>query len=157
MDHTERHISLSRKYPPSEPCGCRVCLSYCQRPGWWTVLEAEKAVGAGLAWRMMLEISPDNRFAVLSPAFRGNENQYALQLYSIQGCTFLKNNLCELYNTGYQPIECRFCHHTRYGSGKNCHRDLERDWNTKYAKRLIIRWGNLTDFWKRQNLTVEER
>ena len=46
---------------------CEVCLTYCARPGWWTVEEAARAMDAGYSDRMMLEISPELTFGVLSP------------------------------------------------------------------------------------------
>ena len=149
--------SLKEKYPPSAPCACEICVNYCMRPGWWTVEEAEKAIKAGLAKRMMLEISPEQNFAVLAPAFKGNEGDYALQIYSKQGCTFLVNERCELFGMDYQPMECRYCHHERKGAGIKCHSDIEKEWNSNEAKRLIVRWGNLIGFWERKGLKVEEK
>jgi hypothetical protein len=90
MTINPKKASLYEKFPPSEPCSCASCVSFCKRPGWWTVDEAEKAIEAGLAGRMMLEISPEHNFGVLSPAFKGNEANYAMQLYAEQGCTFLE-------------------------------------------------------------------
>lgn len=106
---------------------------------------------------MMLEISPERNFSVLSPAFKGNEGNYALQVYSLNGCTFYQKGFCELFGKGLQPLECRFCHHDRKGLGIKCHLDIEKEWNTKQAKRLIVRWGNLTGFWKRQGLIMVEK
>jgi hypothetical protein len=148
---------LYEKYPPSEPCSCDVCVNYCRRPGWWTVGEAENAIKAGFAGRMMLEMSPDKRFGVLSPAFKGNEGEYSYQVFSKNGCTFLKSGLCELFGTGLQPLECRYCHHDRKGLGIKCHLDIEKEWQSDDAKRLIIRWGNQTGFWQRQGLIVREK
>lgn len=142
-----RKKSLSERYPPSEPCSCKVCLSYCRRPGWWTVEEAARAMQAGRADRMMLEMSPDRSFGVLSPAFRGCEGQFASNQYANRGCTFLVNDLCELHGTGLMPLECRFCHHDRPGLGPRCHADIERDWNTAAGRALVVRWSNLTNFW----------
>lgn len=150
-------LNLHEKYPPSEPCSCEKCISFCNRPGWWTVEEAEKAIVAGYANRMMLEIAPEEDFGVLSPAFKGNECNYSFQLFSKNGCTFLQNGLCELHGSGLEPLECRFCHHDRTGLGLKCHLDLENEWKTAAAKRLIVRWGNLTGFWKRQGLEVVEK
>ena len=150
-------MKLIEKYPPSAPCSCDTCRNYCVRPGWWTVEEAEMAIKAGYADRMMLEISPEKDFGVLSPAFKGNEVNYALQIYSKNGCTFLNDGLCELFGTGHQPLECRFCHHDRKGKGPECHAAIEKEWNTPHAKRIIVRWGNLTGFWERQGLRVEEK
>jgi len=150
-------MAIENEFPPSRPCSCEVCTGYCRRPGWWTVREAEMAIAAGYADRMMLEISPGFDFAVLSPAFRGNECQYALELYAAEGCTFLKDNLCGLFGSGFQPLECRYCHHEREGTGENCHRAIGEEWNSEHAKRLIVRWGNLTGFWLKQGMEVHEK
>jgi hypothetical protein len=150
-------MNLKEKYPPSEPCSCEICRGYCIRPGWWTVEEAEKVTETAYAKRMMLEISPEHNFGVLSPAFKGNETNYALQELSENGCTFFDNGLCELFGTGLQPLECRFCHHDRKGEGIICHSDIEKEWNTARAKRVIVRWGNQTGFWQRQGLKVVEK
>ena len=131
---------LYEKYPPSEPCSCIICVNYCKRPGWWTVDEAWKALEHRMAHRMMLEISPEFTFGVLSPAFKGNEGNYAFQIFAGNGCTFLKNNLCELYNTGLQPLECRYCHHSRKNEGIKCHLDIENDWNTCKGQELVKLW-----------------
>ena len=145
----KRKKSLAEKYPPSEPCSCSICVSYCRRPGWWTVEEAARAIDAGYAGRMMLEMSPDRSFGVLSPAFRGCEQQFATNKYAAQGCTFLKDGLCELHAPDLTPLECRYCHHDRPGQGTLCHADIERDWNTVAGRALVVRWSNMTDFWKR--------
>ncbi|HEX2980297.1 MAG TPA: hypothetical protein VHO48_08540 [Anaerolineaceae bacterium] len=138
---TRFHKTLAEKYPPSEPCGCEICLGYCVRPGWWTVAEAARAIAAGYAPRMMLEIAPERTFGVLSPAFKGCEGKLALNLYAKRGCTFLHNGLCELHGTGFQPLECRFCHHDRVGQGLRCHADLEKDWHTPAGQALVEEWG----------------
>lgn len=138
--HCRLPLSLQDKYPPSEPCGCDVCKSYCQRPGWWTVEEAEKAIMAGYGPRMMLEMSPDFRHGVLSPAFRGCESNFALQQFSTFGCNFLDKGLCELHGTGLEPLECCFCHHTRKGLGQDCHAALEEDWRTAAGQGLVAKW-----------------
>ena len=147
-----RKKTLSEKYPPSEPCTCEACLSYCKRPGWWTVDEAAQALAAGHGPRMMLEMPPDHSFGVLSPAFKGNEINFALDMYKNNGCTFLEDGLCELHGSDVQPLECRFCHHTRSGLGPKCHADIERDWNTPAGRALVVRWSKLTGFWERLNL-----
>jgi hypothetical protein len=139
--------SITEKYPPSEPCGCEICLGYCARPGWWTVEEAARAINGGYANRMMLEMSPDRSFGVLSPAFKGCEGSFALNLYASQGCCFLKDYLCELHGTGFQPLECRFCHHDRPGLGPRCHAELEKDWNTPAGQALVVNWSKLTGLW----------
>jgi len=135
--------TLSEKYPPSAPCSCEVCVGFCDRPGWWTVTQADQAIQAGYAQRMMLELSPDRTFGVLSPAFKGCEGNLALEIFSKNGCTFLKNGLCELFESGFEPLECLFCHHERSGQGVLCHQDLEDDWNSHRGKLLVEQWGTL--------------
>ena len=142
---------LSEKYPPSEPCSCEICLTYCLRPGWWTVEEAERAIAAGFHTRMMVEMSPGLAFGVLSPAFRGCEGNFALKNFARNGCNFLVNGLCELHGTGLMPLECRFCHHDRKGQGVECHLAIEKEWNTKRGQALIGKWGRLTGFWERMD------
>ena len=136
----EGHISLEERFPPSEPCSCDFCTRCCKRPGWWTVAQAERAFQAGYAGRMMLEVAPDFRFGVLSPAFRGCEGNFALKEYAQAGCTFLKKGLCALHATGFEPIECLFCHHDRVGQGPVCHRALEKDWDSVAGRRLVNNW-----------------
>ena len=150
MSHTE----LEKKYPPSEPCSCKICVDFCRRPGWWSVEQAAGALAEGYADRMMLEISPERTFGVLSPAFKGNEGNFALQIYARQGCTFLKEDLCELFGTGLQPLECRFCHHSRQGLGPKCHAALEKDWHSKAGQELIAKWNETTRLFERQGLLL---
>jgi hypothetical protein len=140
-----KNNSFYQKFPPSEPCACEVCQYFCNRPGWWLVVEARDAIGCGYAHRMMLEISPEFSFGVLSPAFKGNEGIVALQINSRNGCTFLENSRCALFNESFEPAECRFCHHERIGQGKICHREIERDWNTSKGKRLVRQWCEIVN------------
>jgi hypothetical protein len=95
---------------------------------------------------MMLEISPERTFGVLSPAFRGCELNFATQEYSRNGCTFHANNACELHGTGSQPLECRFCHHDRAGEGIACHGAIEQEWNHPEGWAIVDRWINIVDF-----------
>ena len=132
--------TLLEKYPPSQACACDICVGYCIRPGWWTVEQATQALDAGYGNRMMLEIAPELTFGVLSPAFKGCEKSFATNHFAKNGCTFLKNDRCELYGTGYQPLECRFCHHERRGLGPRCHADLEKDWKTAAGQILVDKW-----------------
>jgi len=146
--NTGHLFNLVSKYPPSEPCSCKVCLGYCIRPGWWTVSESARAIDAGYADRMMFEMSPERSFGVLSPAFKGCEGGFALEFYADKNCTFLHEGLCELHGTTFQPLECRFCHHSRTGQGQKCHADIEKDWHTPAGYALVKKWGNITGFWE---------
>jgi hypothetical protein len=104
------------------------------------VEEASRAIDLGYGDRMMLEVSPEMTFGVISPAFKGAEKNFALQEHSANGCTFLKDSLCELFETSVQPLECRFCHHDRIGLGKKCHDALEKDWNTHAGQKVVKKW-----------------
>lgn len=148
MKKRTKRKSLSDKYHSSEPCNCDICLAYCQRPGWWAVEEAAKAIRYGYANRMMLEISPERTFGVLSPAFKGCEGKLALNKYANNGCNFLMNNLCEIYTTGLLPLECRFCHHERAGLGQKCHLDIEKEWKTEIGKAQVSKWAKQFGLYK---------
>lgn len=147
-----QRTTLVERYPPSPPCACDTCVAYCQRPGWWTVEEATSAIAAGFGPRMMLEMSPDRSFGVLSPAFAGNEGDFALDRHKSRGCTFLKENRCELHHTGLEPLECRFSHHDRTGQGPDCHAAIGHDWDSDAGRALVTRWARLTGFWERLGL-----
>ena len=122
---------LSERFPPSDPCECDICRSYCVRPGWWTVEEAARALAAGYGNRMMLELSPDRSYGVLSPAFAGCEGAFAMQEFAKNGCNFYRQGLCGLYGTGFEPLECRYCHHEREGMGLVCHDAIAQQWRAE--------------------------
>jgi hypothetical protein len=136
----KKKLNLNDVYPPSEPCACDICVSYCLRPGWWTVGEAKAAIESGYGARIMLEVAPEGGWGVLSPSFRGCEGFIASQEASDNGCNFLKENLCELFGTGFQPLECRYCHHDRTGTGLDCHSALEREWHSPEGQKLVEVW-----------------
>lgn len=156
MGKSKRRIkpiqSLYQQFSPSDPCSCEICLSYCKRPGWWTVNEADRAIEAGYANRMMLEMAPDLCFGVISPAFRGCEVNFASNLFAGNGCTFLKDQRCELHGSGFQPLECRFCHHDRAGEGKKCHYAIEKEWNSLRGKSIVVKWTEITHFKEQQQM-----
>lgn len=138
-------MNLIDKYPDSESCSCEICISYCMQPGLWTVDEAEKAINAGLGDRMMLEIMTDLKFGILSPAYKKNESEFSQQIHSLNGCTFFKDNKCEIHNTENLPLECRFSHHSRHGQGNQCHEDIMSEWKTTEGQELIKKWIKLVE------------
>lgn len=147
--HGRRKKSLAERFPPSAPCACPVCAGYCARPGWWSVAEAVRVIQAGYGQRMMLEVAPEGTFGVLSPAFRGCEGGFARNALAARGCNFHQEEGCQLFGTGLQPLECRFCHHERPGQGPLCHAALEEDWNTPAGRALVIRWCKRSGLWAR--------
>ena len=138
---------LEERFRPSAPCSCETCVSYCMRPGWWTVNEAKAAFATGLAPRMMLEMAPDLSFGVLAPGFKGCEGGFARQNCWGCGCTFLHNRRCELFGSGFSPLECLFCHHERAGQGQACHAAIEKDWRAN-GQELVKRWVGLMGLWE---------
>ena len=89
----------------------------------------------------MLELAPEMNFAVLSPAFKGCEKNFALQEFSFFGCNFLKDGICEIHDRDFLPLECAYCHHSRKGLGKKCHADIvEQDWKTLKGQILVRQW-----------------
>jgi hypothetical protein len=147
--------ALNEKYPASESCTCDICIGYCRRPGWWTVDEAEKAINAGYAARMMLEVSPKKQFAVLSPALKCCEQSLVKKELAKKECTFLKDGRCELFDKGLMPLECRFCHHERQGTGLACHIDIGNSWNSNKGRTLVLKWIRNTDFIKKLKCQVK--
>ena len=143
---------LEQKFPASPGCSCKICQSYCQRPGWWTIEQAETAINKGYAHRMMMEISPQFDFAVLSPAFYGCEGFIATNEGARRGCNFLKNGMCELHSTEILPLECAFCHHDRVGEGIKCHKELEFHWKTMKAQNVVLRWQKIVKLDEKINL-----
>jgi hypothetical protein len=113
------------------------------------VEQAAVAIKAGYASRMMLEISPEMNFGVISPAFKGCEGMLASNVYSKNWCNFYTNGLCELYSTGLIPLECSYCHHERIGQGIRCHSDIEKEWNTEKGKALVKKWGSIVGLWEK--------
>jgi len=102
--------------------------------------QAKKAILSGYSKRMMVEVSPERDFGVLSPAFKGCEGTVALQEYAGNGCNFYDGGLCELYPVGLLPLECGYCHHDRVGMGLACHLDLEKEWKAETGKILVAKW-----------------
>jgi hypothetical protein len=142
MPASPRRRSLSDRFPPSAACTCEVCVAYCARPGWWSVEQAAAALDA-VGARMMLELSPDRRFAALAPAFRGCEGRVATSAGALAGCTFLVRQRCELFETPHAPLECRFCHHERRHQGRACHDALVDDWRRPAGQAVVGRWQNM--------------
>lgn len=102
-------------------CSCKECIAECTRvTGWFTPGEARLAIEAGLAER----ITDVNKSVTgLAPlAERGNRGR----------CTFLTaDNLCELHETSFKPIECR----TGFGCDKS-------DDSSPSIKEMFEMWGS---------------
>ncbi len=152
----EQYETMLQLLPPSAAC-CYEVHKNAHRTGWWAVEEAKKAIEAGLSPRMMLEVSPDLSYGVLSPAYRSCEGNVSLSSCRKNGCTFCADGLCRLYNTGLQPLECRFGHHPSADIASNCHQTIERDWRTSKGQALVQAWTNEVGLWVRYKFTRNEQ
>lgn len=126
MKRKKKHRSLRDKYPPSEPCSCEICRSYCVRPGWWTVEEASKAIKAGYGHRMMLEIAPEMTFGVLSPAFKGCEGFMLCRSIQKTDAIFIQTAFVSFSGQVCRPLNAAIAIISEKASGRNAMRTLKR-------------------------------
>lgn len=129
-------------------CTCEKCQHACERiPGEMTPLEAERAIAAGEARRLMLNWYYRRQGNVywLMPAVTGSGGEVAP--YWPKGrCMFLTDgNLCDIHYTAYKPIVCRqsfLC-----DEDKNARvlrkRDLVRLWDTDKGRAVIKQWESI--------------
>jgi Fe-S-cluster containining protein len=141
-------------------CTCSACVRNCERnPGWMSLEEAEKAIGAGMATRLMRdwleadgELGNKARIYVLSAASIGHEGtdapeiDFADALMMLMGtewtkgrCTFLKNNLCQIHDSGFKPQQCRESMGCKEEPGPD-NFAMARQWNTEEGRALVARW-----------------
>lgn len=128
-------------------CTCDKCIQACENtPGWFTPQEAEQALNAGLAKRLMLDWwAADENIYVLSPASEGLGGGRAPELTFFNlfttgwgQCVFLKDSRCEIHSSGFKPKLCRetLCCTETYPSKEV----VVEDWASDYGKSLIERW-----------------
>jgi Fe-S-cluster containining protein len=108
--------------------------------------EAEKAIEQGFGARLMADwwVGKDENIFVLCPASLGYEGKDApeislFNLFSGLGqCTFLKDNLCEIHDSGFKPLLCRetLCCGEHYPSKEQ----VVPLWNTDRGRALVERW-----------------
>lgn len=128
------------------PCTCSDCVRACQEnPGWFAPDEAERAIAAGLANRLMLDWwvdFPENVY-LLAPASQGCEGKYAPELdvfaplfpgWNKGKCTFLKRRRCAIHNSGFKPHQCR-----TYAGNE----EVKALWDNDPARALIEHWKKL--------------
>lgn len=109
----------------TKPCTCQTCVRACEKyPGWMTPEEAEKAIDAGYAPKLMIDWLSDfedGNVEVLAPASEGSEGgrapemPYEGSIFAILyahdwcpgRCVLLKDGLCTIHDSGFKPIHCR--------------------------------------------------
>ena len=135
---------MSRKFPPA--CTCPRCVACCDRPGWPTPAEAKRLIHMGLGGRLMLDYWAEDSdlpyTEVLSPAVKGNEGRGA-PFWPSGGCTFLKEGLCEIHDSGAKPYECRAAHHSREDADVEVcsdHLRVARMWATPKGRAIVEAW-----------------
>jgi Fe-S-cluster containining protein len=144
-------------------CRCAQCRAACNHaPGWMTMEEAEAAIKAGLAKKLMVdwwETHPEH-IMLLCPAAVGREGKRACTLDELGGavevvfggkgkgrCTFFKDNKCELHTSGFKPEECRLtfaCAPDRYGYDER--KKLAMSWDSARGKAVVKRWAKEVKF-----------
>ena len=149
-------------------CSCTQCVECCEHyPGWMTIAEAEAALAAGMAGRLMLDwFEPDSklkneeRIYVLCPAGRGYEGRAAPStddlfsggfLSAILGdstpmpCTFLENGLCSIHESGFKPLMCR----ATMGCGEDdqtiTKHAMVPEWDSARGKAVIAKWREIVN------------
>lgn len=149
-----------------KPCSCTQCVGACERnPGWMSPEDAQKAMDAGMAPRLMLdwldpssEVGNKERIHVLAPASLGYEGRSAPEMDEMIGdrdilsvllgpppikgqCTFLEKGLCTIHTSGFKPRQCcttRVC--TDEGDDNF---DIARLWASRKGYAAVARWREL--------------
>ena len=136
-----------------ESCTCPTCISACRQfPGLMTPAEAVAAISAGYASRLMEdwlepsdEFSNEERIYMLAPASLGHEGAFAPEMewgdfFFIKGqCTFLKNDRCEIHDSGFKPIQCRYAHCSEMKANPSNY-DMARMWDTPEGEAALELW-----------------
>lgn len=134
----------------SEPCSCPSCISMCRRPCWPTPDDVRALISAGEAGKLMLDYwigdfsgyVHERRTYVVCPANPGYEGRLASDYgFEFLGCTFQKNDLCELHERGLKPTEGRAAHHER--EQPDLHGSVARYWDTDDGREVIAIWCGL--------------
>lgn len=114
--------------------------------------EAAAAIRAGYAHRLMKDwfgSGPveyeDAEVFQISPAIVGYEASPAPSTARIVAlgkgpCTFLKDGLCEIHDSGFKPIQCRNAHHSK-GTVEPSVEEMETIWNTDEGRAVVAEWA----------------
>ena len=145
-------------------CTCAKCIEACQcHPGWFSPIEAEKAIDEGYARMLMLDFLGDSTsnpiVYVLSPASLNYEGKCAptmpsswvLRIGWVRGpCVFLtEEGRCTIHNTDFKPIECKkayLCAPLSDAEIDKEHMSVARMWLSPRGKKVIERWKKEVDF-----------
>lgn len=152
----------------SSSCSCHECVEACSRaPGWMLPDEAQRAIDAGHAKKLMLDWHEEdgerNRY-VLCPAVNGNGGKRGpnraecrrspfafLSLFDgglKRGrCIYLtKNDECAIHSSGFKPYECREVLVCKDMRPTLSYLEIAKKWQTSEGRKLIRRWKKLVGF-----------
>lgn len=90
-------------------CKCKLCQSQCAAPCKGTPEDMVKIIAAGYTDRVAIYKVP---FTGLFPEFSGLQYIAGKIDPETKMCTFFKEGLCELHNSGLKPTEGKLSHHT---------------------------------------------
>lgn len=129
--------------------GCRGGVEACEsRAGWPIPSEAKKMLDAGLAMRMMLDYWASDgslpRTEIVCPAEDDRGGGPAAGIMPGGRCTFLKDDLCEIHNSGYKPLECRVACCKKRDS--RLHLKVAKTWNNEEGRAVVEEWKKLVNY-----------
>lgn len=145
----------------SGDCRCDKCASACRLlPGRMTPEEAQRAIAAGLASRMMLDwydpcsrLGNNDKVLMITPGSVGYEGTDApdtedlfpgglMQAWTSgpepMPCTFFKDGLCGIHDSGFKPQQCRTVYACTGQGDENI--VLARLWWTPLGQEVVEQW-----------------
>lgn len=145
----ENSAEINQPFPDIE-CKCVRCQSMCHAPCCGTPEDIENLIKNGYASRLMLDDwqTSDCNADIIKPALKGSELQLApWEVSSIAGCTFWKNGLCELHDSGLKPCQGKMAlHEMTEKEGDQIGAYIKRSWETEKAKEVINLWKEVVNF-----------
>jgi hypothetical protein len=136
------------KLLPKE-CACEKCSRMCHAPCCGTPEDIDKLIDKGFANRLSFDDLPDvSGIDMIKPALKGYEGGRApWEVSSVSGCTFWKNGLCELHESGLKPIQGKLVIH---GMPDEDHKQIQdmlvKSWKTKKAEQVIEKWKKAVNY-----------
>lgn len=122
-------------------CDCNKCSMMCRAPCCGTPEDVLNLINAGHANRLSLDDWPGD-VALIKPALKMYEGEKApWNTNSAAGCTFWKNGLCELHESGLKPAQGKLANHANTDEqiAEIC--QMIRDsWEEPLAKKVIKQW-----------------
>jgi len=127
---------------PTE-CACEKCSGMCRAPCCPTPKEVNALIEAGYGDRLMYDDWPDSsEVEMIKMAMKGAEGCRApWATRTEKGCTFWKDGLCELHNTGLKPLHAKLVHHDNTEEQMDAIVEvIQKEWQTEEAEICITNW-----------------